>query len=262
MSYQVVILLCYCLETFGGIFHSSAYKLIMLATPELLKKFALFKDLSDEDLKYLCSKSLLERHARRSVILSAGIREDRVCMLFEGRLQGVDFTIDGKEVGLYFVEPGDYCGELCVFDQGAQTEHVIALNSTVVVLFSAETIRTVAEQNPKIMLALGGKLASRVRQMATQRSLLSLPNVLQRVCSQLWLLIPNAEHGSTRTIEIKNLPTHMEIAIMLNLSRETITRVFQQLQKRQIVSRTGQNRLVIEDASALRQIADGSKDES
>tara|TARA_E500000331_G_scaffold61328_1_gene55896 strand:- start:724 stop:1419 length:696 start_codon:yes stop_codon:yes gene_type:complete len=228
----------------------------MIATPDLLKRFSLFQGLSDKDLEYLCASSSVERHARRSVILNAGVQENRICMLFEGRLQGVDFTIDGKEVGLYFVDPGDYCGELCVFDEGTQTEHVIALNSSVVVLVSTEAIRKVATRNPEITLSLGSKLAKRVRQMATQRSLLSLPNVLQRVCSQLWLMIPDL--NTNQKIEINNLPTHMEIAIMLNLSRETITRVFQQLQKAEIVSRKGQNRLTIDDLSKLKKIVEGS----
>ncbi|OUT95671.1 MAG: hypothetical protein CBB92_11290 [Flammeovirgaceae bacterium TMED32] len=231
----------------------------MLATPELLRTFELFHGLRAEDIEYLCSKSAVERHARRSVILKAGVTENRVCMLFEGRLQGVDFTIDGKEVGLYFVDPGNYCGELCVFDPGKQTEHVIALNSSVVVLFAAETIRAVAERNSEIMLALGTRLAHRIRQMAKQRALLSLPNVAQRVCSQLWLMIPEPSQDSNKTVEIKNLPTHMEIAIMLNLSRETITRVFQQLQRNRIVARVGQNRLAIEDVPALQRIAEGIK---
>ena len=230
----------------------------MLATPELLRTFQLFHELEAEDIEYLCSKSAVERHERRSVILNAGVTENRVCMLFEGKLQGVDFTIDGKEVGLYFVDPGNYCGELCVFDPGIQTEHVIALNSSVVVLFAAETIRSVAERNPKIMLSLGTKLAYRIRQMENQRALLSLPNVVQRVCSQLWLLVPEQNQNPKNTAEINNLPTHMEIAIMLNLSRETITRVFQQLQRNQIVKRVGQNRLAIEDISALRKLMEGN----
>ena len=233
---------------------------MMLATPKLLKSFSLLQGLNDSDLEYLCSQSLVERYARRAVVLSAGKKENRVCMLFEGRLQGIDFTIDGKEVGLYFVEPGDYCGELSVFEPGAQPEHVIALNSVVVVLFPAETIRKVAEQNPRIMLELGSKLASRIRQMTVQRSLLSVPNVSRRVCNQLWLLIPAQHLEMTDSIEINGLPTHMEIAIMLNLSRETITRVFQQLQRKQIVSRDGPNKLLINDLLTLRKISEGSQE--
>ncbi|MGB0558576.1 MAG: Crp/Fnr family transcriptional regulator [Pseudohongiellaceae bacterium] len=229
---------------------------MMLATPELLKKFSLFQGLPEKDLAYLCANSTVERHSRRSLVFNAGVMENRVCMVFEGRLQGVDFTIDGREVGLFFVEPGDYCGELCVFDGGTQTEHLIALNASVVVLVSAAAIRWVAKENPEITLSLGKKLASRVRQMATQRSILSLPNVLQRVCAQLWLLIPDSHAGER--VEIDNLPTHMEIAIMLNLSRETITRVFQQLQKAQIVHRRGQSKLAIEDLARLKEIVEGS----
>ena len=80
----------------------------MLVTPDLLRTFPLFETLGAEDLNYLAQRSQIERFARRAVILNAGSQEDRVCFLFEGRLQGVDFTIDGREVGLYFVDPGDY----------------------------------------------------------------------------------------------------------------------------------------------------------
>ena len=231
---------------------------LMQATRDLLRTFGLFKTLSDSDLELLCSKSFVRRYERRAVILNAGVSENKICMLFEGRLQGIDFTIDGKEVGLYFVEPGDYCGELCVFDSGLQPEHVISLNSSVVVIFSSETMREVAERNPPVMLQLGNKLARRIRQMNAQRSLLSLPKVSQRVCRQLWLLI--AKTDAEKTPDIENLPTHMEIAIMLNLSRETITRVFQQLQRKQIVSRVGPNKLLINQPEILRGIAEGTLD--
>ena len=231
----------------------------MLVTPELLKTFSLFENLGAEDLSYLAQKSQIERFARRAVILNAGSQEDRVCFLFEGRLQGVDFTIDGREVGLYFVDPGDYCGELSVFDSGAQPEYVIALNSSVVVFVPVEPLREIADRQPAIMAGLGNKLAGRIRQMTLQRSLLGLPNITQRVCCQLWLLVTNEDKESQQSAEIKNPPTHMEIAIMLNVSRETVTRVFQQLQKQQIVSRDGPSKLLINDLQAIKGVAEGNQ---
>ena len=90
----------------------------------------------------------------------------------EGRLQGVDFTIDGREVGLYFVEPGDFCGELGLFDDGPQPEYVIALTASVVVYVPAAELREIMLKTPDVMNVLGGKLAARVRQMTYQRSLL------------------------------------------------------------------------------------------
>ena len=231
----------------------------MLVTPELLRTFSLFETLGAEDLSYLAQKSQIERFARRAVILNAGTQEDRVCFLFEGRLQGVDFTIDGREVGLYFVDPGDYCGELSVFDSGAQPEYVIALNSAVVVFVPVEPLREVADRQPAIMAGLGNKLAGRIRQMTLQRSLLGLPNITQRVCCQLWLLVTEENKESQQSAEIENPPTHMEIAIMLNVSRETVTRVFQHLQKQHIVSRDGTAKLLINDLQTIKGVAEGKQ---
>ena len=231
----------------------------MLVTPELLSTFPLFKSLDEEDLSYLAQRSQSEKFARRAVVLNAGPQEDRVCFLFEGRLQGVDFTIDGREVGLYFVDPGDFCGELSVFDTGTQPEYVIALNSTVAVFVPAGVLREVAARQPAVMTSLGLKLAARIRQMTFQRSLLGLPNIAQRVCCQLWSLVAEENKNSEESADIKNPPTHMEIAIMLNVSRETVTRVFQNLQNQKVVRRDGPSRLIINDLVVLKEYAEGKQ---
>ena len=77
----------------------------MDVTPELLKNFPILKTLADKDLAKLARHSVIRKFSRRGIVLAAGNREENLCFLFEGRLQGVDFTIDGREVGLYFVEP-------------------------------------------------------------------------------------------------------------------------------------------------------------
>jgi CRP-like cAMP-binding protein len=251
----------------------------MIATPELLRAFPILKPLPLAVLENLAKKSILKKFSRRGIVLNAGEQADAVCFLFEGRLQGVDFTIDGREVGLYFVEPGDFCGELAPFDDEPQIEFVIALTTTVVVFVPSNELRKIMLRTPKVMNVLGSKLASRVRQMTFQRSLLSLPSISQRVCCQLWLLIPDKarqqlgsdEHKATgndrrnsttndrvKTTVIANPPTHMEIAIMLNVSRETVTRIFQSLQNRQIVRRDGSARLIVINPARLQELAGGS----
>lgn len=231
----------------------------MVVTPELLSAFPVLKPLPPAALGELAQQSELCRFARRAVVLNAGVREERVCFLFEGRLQGVDFTIDGREVGLYFVEPGDYCGELGLFDHGAQPEFVVALTAAMVVYVPAESLRRVMAGNAALVNALSIKMAARVRRLTQQRSLLGLPNIAQRVCCQLWQLVPVADHQQASSA-ISNPPTHMEIANMLNLSRETVTRVFQTLQNRQIVARAGSASLLIKDLATLKSLADGKQE--
>lgn len=232
----------------------------MQVTPELLGTFPGLKPLPQATLTLLAQHSSVRKFARRAVVLNAGVREECVCFLFEGRLQGVDFTIDGREVGLYFVEPGDFCGELGMFDHGPQPEFVIALTAAVAVFIPMDSLREVSLQAPILLNMLGERLAARVRQMTRQRSLLGLPNISQRVCCQLWLLVPKKAQESLQDTAILNPPTHMEIAIMLSLSRESVSRVFQILQTRQIVKRDGPATLLVTDTSALKQLAEGAEE--
>ena len=230
----------------------------MVVTPELLRSFSILKTLAGADLLGLAQQSSLRKYTRRAIVLNAGEKEEHVCLLFEGRLQGVDFTIDGREVGLYFVQPGEFCGELALFDQGPQPEYVIALTPSVVVFVPMSGLREIMNKTPVVANTLGLKLAGRVRQMIFQRSLLGLPNIPLRVCCQLWALVPNKNGEPDAVSAIANPPTHMEIAIMLNVSRETVTRVFQTLQKRQIVRRDGSANLIISEVKKLKDFAEGN----
>ena len=233
-----------------------------MVTPELLSAFPILKPLSKPVLQKLAGESSLRKFARRAVVMKSGEFEGHVCFLFEGRLQGVDFTIDGREVGLYFVEPGDFCGELGLFDGGATSEYIIALTAAVAVFIPAPELRTVMLRTPHVINVVSVKLAAKIRQLTYQRSLLGLPNIGQRVCCQLWMLIKNgreAEAAKATKAIIGIPPTQMEIAIMLNVSRETVTRVFQSLQNQQIVRRDGSTRLEVKDLPALRRLANGEE---
>ncbi|MDA9901300.1 Crp/Fnr family transcriptional regulator [Gammaproteobacteria bacterium] len=229
----------------------------MDVTQELLKNFPILKALTDKDLENLARYSVIRKFRRREIVLAAGKREENLCFLFEGRLQGVDFTIDGREVGLYFVEPGEFCGELSLFDDEAQVEHVIALTPIVAVSIPVEKIRAVMLANSTMLDFLSKKLTARIREMTFQRSLLALPNIEQRVCCQLWILIDSKDKRSSEKCEIQNPPTHLELAIMLNVSRETVSRVFQNLQNQEIVRRSGITKLEILKKQQLKNLAEG-----
>ncbi len=225
-----------------------------IVTVDLLRVFPLMGGLSEDVLTQIAANSTLRQFSRRAVVLNAGQHEEFLCFLFEGRLQGVDFTVDGREVGIYFIEPRDFCGELGLVDRGVQPEYVMALSSSKVIQVPMLLLRQIIYDSPALMSALCLRMASKVRAMTRQRSLLGLPNIAQRVCGQLWMLIL----PSQSTIE--NPPTHQEIAIMLNLSRETVTRVFQQLQAQKIVKRDGSSRLLIEDIDRLIALSRGESE--
>jgi DNA-binding GntR family transcriptional regulator len=82
-----------------------------------------------------------------------------------------------------------------------------------------------------------------------------LANPLQKVCAQLLNLSIETSVTASNS-KIADIPTHQELAIMINTSRETVTRVFQLLQVKNLVIRDG-NDLVIKQIKLLKEIAEG-----
>lgn len=191
--------------------------------------------------------------AKREVVIQKGSEGGSLCFLIEGRLQGVDFTVDGREVGLYFINPGDYFGDIAVIDGEPHPVYVTAVSRSRVVFLPRDLIRPILFAHSKLAEVLCTSLAQRLRQISGQRRILGLPNPIQRVCAQLELLLVSSKEGGTW---VRNAPTHQELAIMINASRETVTRVFQLLQSRGVVERSG-NDLRVDDALFLKDVAAG-----
>lgn len=232
----------------------------MAISPEAYEQISQLKVFPEAALAELAAGAMERNVARREVILNKGDTLPFFPFLIDGRLQGIDFTLDGREVGLYFVGPGEFFGELSVIDRLPVAETVIAIAPSRLVLFPKEQTRTQMFSSPEMSETVTKRLAGRLRAVAGQRLLLALPSPMQRLCAQLLQLAQEAERKNSATPEgivaIPSAPTHQEIAIMINSSRETITRAFQQLQNQEIIRRD-RTQLLILDMQELERLAWG-----
>jgi CRP/FNR family transcriptional regulator, cyclic AMP receptor protein len=219
----------------------------------ILQGLRLFESLPAARLQEL-SQVLHERRVeRREVVIQRGDSAAGLGFLIEGRLQSVDFTLDGREVGIEFIAEGDFFGELSVIDGQSAPEYVIAVAPSRVTLLDRDRARELMFSTPQASEAVARRLAERMRRASRQRAVLALPSSFQRVCAQLALL---AQKDPAGRVHIQLPPTHQEIAIMVNTSRETVTRTLQFLQGLKIVARAGTD-LVVQQPDTLQQAADG-----
>lgn len=219
----------------------------------ILQGLRLFESLPVGRVAELAQVMGERRVERREVVIKRGDSNAGLGFLIEGRLQTVDFTLDGREVGIDFIEEGDFFGELSVIDGQPAPEYVIAVAPSRVTLLDRNRAREVMFSTPAASASVAARLAQRMRRAARQRAVLALPSSFQRVCAQL-LLLGQADPAGRTVIVLP--PTHQEIAIMVNTSRETVTRTLQFLQMRKVVARTG-SELVVLATDVLRQAADG-----
>lgn len=225
----------------------------MSLSPLLIRQFDLFKTLDDKTIQILADSASLVEVAKRQVVMEKNQLAHSLGLLLDGRMQGIDITLDGREAGLYFVEPYDFFGELAVVDQKPTSEFVIALTVSKFVMIPADMARSLFTQSAEVANSINQRLAQRLREAMSQRTLLTLPTPLQRVCAQLIQLSPKAPDTEPT---IACAPTHQDIAIMINTTRETVTRVFQKLQADGVIARNGQNILIL-NLEYLQKVSNG-----
>ena len=212
----------------------------MAIHPSLLLQFGLLRSLTESQINSLAARSSTQEFGKREVVLHKDEPPKHLCLLLVGKLQALDFTLDGKEVGIYFIDEGQHFGEIAMLDGQLQPEMVIATKRSQVVMVPAQEVREHVFGAPAAIEALTLGLTVRLRRQTRQRQLLAITNPLQRICMQLEAL----SHIEAGRRLIQNAPTHQEIAIMVNLTRETVTRTFQVLQSQGALDREGDNLVI------------------
>jgi CRP-like cAMP-binding protein len=216
-----------------------------------LRQFPLFANLPEEELKVTSGLMRLRNFGRREIVCRKEEVADGLYLLFSGSLQAVDIAEDGREIGLNLIKPGSFFGELSVIDGLPRSAHIIALQTSTVGVIPQAAAREVFYKLPATAEAMMKHLAALVRNLSTFRALLAIPNAQQRVYALLQQLGQQMPGG---LVVIQNLPKQQEIAIMINTSRETVSRAIAQLVASGVIEKDFK-RLIVRDPNRLRRLA-------
>ena len=214
-----------------------------------LRKIALLSELNDEEMLRVKSELRIRQYAKREVVLHKGGSGDGLLFLLSGQLQVMDVTEDGRAVGLRMLAPGDFFGEIALINNTTRSASVVAMSDAVVAFLPAGTALHLFSHAPSVANQMLRYLAQKIQRDSEFRALLSINNTTKRIYNFLLL---QQRHSNGEDV-VDNLPTHQDIANMINTSRETVTRALLALAQQGIV-RKDAHRLLILDLATLREL--------
>ncbi len=216
-----------------------------------LRVFSIFSELPEDQLDEIRRVLRLRHFARREVVCRKDDPADGLYLLVSGQLQVMDVAESGQEVGLNLIKPGSFFGELSVVDNRPRSANVVALEVSTVGVLPQTAARDLFYKLPSTAEAMMRHLTGMVRTMTDFRVLLALPSAFQRVHALLHQLEKPMPGG---LVVIQPLPKQHEVAIMLNTSRETVSRAIGQLVAEGVVQKD-HRRLIVRRPSRLRELA-------
>lgn len=217
-----------------------------------LLQLSLFKGLSHEALEEVVKVSQVCRLNKGKVIIQAFQKPAYLVIVLQGQLQSQDISEDGKMIALSFANRGDMVGLLSLIDGQPITSNVTSSKTTDLLLIPFAAARRLIFSHPLIIERVITLLAAHIRKLHEERRMLSLPNAFQRVFAQIASL---SQQASANHNPVAALPKQHHIALMVNTSRETVSRALQLLVKKGILVKDG-HKILIHKPEQLKQMAD------
>jgi CRP/FNR family transcriptional regulator, cyclic AMP receptor protein len=216
------------------------WRMIRDPSKEALRTVPLFAGLDDQELEAIYAIARKRTYPKGSFILLEGDPGDAFYLTLAGEVKIVTQGADGREFILAVLRAGDFFGEMSLFDDQPRSANVVTTeDATFLILYKQHFLNQV-KHSPAILFKLLITLCQRLRESDKKLHDLALLDVPHRVCNALVTL--GARVGMVRDggdLIIPKRPTHQDVANWIGSSRETVTRVFNDLEKQGYISLLG-----------------------
>jgi CRP/FNR family transcriptional regulator len=222
---------------------------------ERLRRLPLFARLSEEELGDLSGRIRLRPYKRAEVIFRKDDPGTHLYLVLEGAVKISLPGEFGQEALVAIMRPGEFFGELALFDRSPRSAGATALEDTRAALLASDDFLAFLEHHPSAVRVVLETLARTIRRLSDRVEHLTFLDVPSRVAKYLLDLAQAAKQpvaaGALGTDGVLELSlTQDELAAFVGASRVSVNRVLGDLERREIVS-VKRRRIAILDAERL-----------
>lgn len=205
--------------------HKSDYRI------NLLKQINLFNSLTDEELSLILKKLIIKTFKKNQTILHEEATNEFMYIILFGEVKVIKNTEDGKEILLAIHRSGDFFGDISLIDKKTIPATVIAIKDSTIAIISEKDFFSLLYLQRKVLDNLLNIFCLRLRESWNRIQILSFSNAEQRL-KTLFLKYANESgakcpEGSILSVKF----THQDLANMIGISRETVTRIIDKWRK-------------------------------
>ncbi len=198
---------------------------------EMLKRIKIFSSLTGEGLDSISGDIILKQFKKNKIILHEEDTNVFMYVILSGKVKVTRTNEEGKEVILAMHQADDFFGEMSLIDGKTVPATVVAIEDSDIMIISRKSFHSMIFSNRKVLEELMQILCSRLRESWDRIDILSFNNASQRI-KMLFILLADkhgkkTDKGTTLNVKL----THQDIANMTGISRETVTRVIDKLQR-------------------------------
>ena len=152
-------------------------------------------------------------------------------IILDGEAKVINTTETGKEILITVHRTGDFFGELSLIDGKTAPAAVTATKDSVTAIISKQDFYSLLFNQRKVLENLLQLFCSRIRESLKKIQILNFNNAAQRI-KMLFLMLSETYGEKTEKGTILKIKLiHQDIADMVGLTRETVTRILDKWQR-------------------------------
>ncbi len=220
----------------------------------LLRDIEIFQDLTEAEVDALGEKMPLKNVAAKTVLYTPEEPTEVLFLIKKGRVRLFRLSADGRTVTTAILTKGTFFGQLALLGQQLYGNFAEALTDCVICFISRADAKTYLIGDARIAYRVIETLGRRLLEIEQRLADAALKHVPARVASLLLQIAEKqvreggANHPATDAIEINF--THEELAQLLGIHRETISRTLKEFSRLDLI-RLGRGRIALLDAKGL-----------
>ncbi|MDA7692560.1 cAMP-activated global transcriptional regulator CRP [Gammaproteobacteria bacterium] len=185
------------------------------------------------------------RYSNRATIIYEGDSCDILYYIISGSVSVILEDNDGKEVIVAYLNPGDFLGEMGLFEQTEdRSAWCRTRNQSEIAEISYANFNAYVHDHPEIVFTIGRQMATRLRNTTRKVGDLSFFDVTGRVARTLIDLAKEPD-AMTHPLGMQIRITRQEIGRIVNCSREMAGRVLKNLEEQELVTVSGKTIVVL-----------------
>jgi len=210
-----------------------------------IQQLDLFKGLAKEKLQNIESLFEMKEYCKREVVFEPGDK-NKVFIVKTGQVELYQLSLSGKKLIIERLLPGSFFGDLGT--DGETELFVEATTDSYICSLNKDKFFSMISQHPDLSEKLMKQLFHRLAQVERRMSSIATDNAFQRIIK---LFLSLGKKKLDDSMEISEKFTHEELSQMLGISRQTVTTLINQLEKKGLITRSGKS--IQFDPTKLRQ---------
>ncbi len=222
--------------------------------PSQLGEIPLFRDLTPEQLTWLNDHLHHKVFPAGSNIAIVEQPGEVVYIILEGTVKIHVEQLDGTDVILAILGPGDTVGEMSLVDSAGRSANVFTLEGSTTLWMERTTFHECLRTMPAITYNLVGILCSRLRLANEQIQALATLDIYGRIARQI--LAFAKEYGQLAADGDSHIPirlTQSDLADLVGASRERVNQVMVAYKRRKYISVDPDHHITVHNRDALAQ---------